>query len=376
MGQCLGKEKKSRNQSTTQAKYQPSTSESQQPIVNGGILSSLSASASQRSIDKSIQHISERENADVNLSDHPADGPAGPSLFLNSSQHDLSYSKRERRRSHYDHTTNQSPINALRRNNSTSTIYLHETVSQPNMKSTIKAVSLAIYFLIKNRKGRGLQSQTSQLSSTSFDEYDQQMLQNLEIFDEMAHPLTESVARDYATRNPEQRTVYRFIRTLFSQAQLNVECAIVTLVYLERLLTYADFELTPANWKRVTLGAIMLASKVWDDQAVWTVDYCQIFKEVSVEDMNALERQFLQILQFNTNVPSSVYAKYYFDLRALADKNEMDFSLGPLSTEKAVKLEAMSAHYKDRLESGSELRKASSLDGVNTLHRSSIAIIS
>ena len=54
---------------------------------------------------------------------------------------------------------------------------------------------------------------------------------------------------------------------------------------------------------------------------------------------NALERQFLQILQFNTNVPSSVYAKYYFDLRALADKNEMDFSLGPLSKEKAVKLE-------------------------------------
>lgn len=54
---------------------------------------------------------------------------------------------------------------------------------------------------------------------------------------------------------------------------------------------------------------------------------------------NALERQFLQILQFNTNVPPSVYAKYYFDLRALADKNEMDFSLSPLSKERAVKLE-------------------------------------
>lgn len=58
------------------------------------------------------------------------------------------------------------------------------------MKNTIKAVSLAIYFLIKNRKGRGINSQASHLSSAGFDEYDQQMLQNLEIFDEMAHPLT------------------------------------------------------------------------------------------------------------------------------------------------------------------------------------------
>ena len=45
------------------------------------------------------------------------------------------------------------------------------------------------------------------------------------------------------------------------------------------------------------------------------------------------------MLQFNINVGSSVYAKYYFDLRALADANDLSFPLEPLSKDRALKLE-------------------------------------
>uniref|UniRef100_A0A8B7TMC7 Cyclin-Y-like protein 2 n=1 Tax=Castor canadensis TaxID=51338 RepID=A0A8B7TMC7_CASCN len=148
-------------------------------------------------------------------------------------------------------------------------------------------------------------------------------------------------------------------------------------VYLERLLTYAEIDICPANWKRIVLGAILLASKVWDDQAVWNVDYCQILKDITVEDMNELERQFLELLQFNINVPSSVYAKYYFDLRSLAEANNLSFPLEPLSRERAHKLEAISRlcedKYKDLRRS---IRKRSASADNLTLPRWSPAIIS
>ncbi|KAG1953731.1 cyclin-Y isoform X2 [Pimephales promelas] len=310
-----------------------------------------------------LQHISDRENIDeLNMEYNPSDHPRASTIFLSKSQTDV----REKRKSLYvNHLTHiaeskQHPSGPMRRKySSCSTIFLDDsTVSQPNLKYTIKCVSLAIYYHIKNRNVEG------------------RML--LDIFDEKLHPLTKSeVPSDYEKHDPEQKQIYRFVRTLFSAAQLTAECAVVTLVYLERLLTYAEIDICPANWKRIVLGAILLASKVWDDQAVWNVDYCQILKDITVEDMNELERQFLELLQFNINVPSSVYAKYYFDLRSLSEANNLNFPLEPLSRDKAQKLEAISRlcddKYKD-LRKGAKKRSVSA-DNL-TVVRWSPAIIS
>lgn len=93
---------------------------------------------------------------------------------------------------------------------------------------------------------------------------------------------------------------------------------------------------------------------------------------------NELERQFLEMLQFNINVPSSVYAKYYFDLRTLAESEDLTFPAEPLSKERAQKLEAMSRIMEDKM-LRNNIKKWSSLDNVNFANqgsRKSIAILS
>uniref|UniRef100_A0A8B9KJN4 Cyclin Y n=1 Tax=Astyanax mexicanus TaxID=7994 RepID=A0A8B9KJN4_ASTMX len=286
-----------------------------------------------------LQHISDRENIDeLNMEYNPSDHPRASTIFLSKSQTDaFLFSVREKRKSLY--VNHQHPSGPMRRKySSCSTIFLDDsTVSQ-------------------DVDGRTL----------------------LDIFDEKLHPLSKSeLPSDYDKHDPEQKQIYRFVRTLFSAAQLTAECAIVTLVYLERLLTYAEIDICPANWKRIVLGAILLASKVWDDQAVWNVDYCQILKDITVEDMNELERQFLELLQFNINVPSSVYAKYYFDLRSLSEANNLSFPLEPLSRDKAQKLEAISRLCDDKYKDLKKATKKRSVSADNlTVVRWSPAIIS
>ena len=87
------------------------------------------------------------------------------------------------------------------------------------------------------------------------------------------------------------------------------------------------------------------------------------------------------MLQFNINVPSSVYAKYYFDLRTLAEANDLSFPAEPLSKERAQKLEAMSQQYEDKLSqeilqlNAGGVKRSASLDKI-TMNRRSVAILS
>jgi len=133
--------------------------------------------------------------------------------------------------------------------------------------------------------------------------------------------------------------VHEFLALVFEAEELSAECAVMSLAYIERLVTLTGITLHASNWRRVCLGAIIVASKVWEDCAVWNVDFQSAFPGLTATDLGKLEREYLISLQFTVTLKASIYAKYYFDLRSIAERNEKNFPLKPLSKEDAQELE-------------------------------------
>ena len=98
---------------------------------------------------------------------------------------------------------------------------------------------------------------------------------------------------------------------------MEVDCIIISLIYIERLIKLTDGKLTPSsnNWRSILFSCMVLASKVWDDLSMWNCDFSKIGPggvTFSLSRTNELEIALLLALEYKVKVNASEYAKYYF----------------------------------------------------------------
>lgn len=94
-----------------------------------------------------------------------------------------------------------------------------------------------------------------------------------------------------------------------------------------------------ANWKRLTLISLILASKIWDDDSLENVHFPQVLPDITLKEITSLEKVFLQLIEFDMNIKGSEYAKYYFVLKTFADSFNSQLPMGPLSVDKMSQLQ-------------------------------------
>jgi len=208
-----------------------------------------------------------------------------------------------------------------RKSNSTSSLYVDYTIGNPILSEIVHCLAKALYYNIKESESKGIPP-PGPFSM---------------VFSEEKFPLNDDFNLEHS---PSANKIGYFLSLIFNGEKLSAESAVMSLAYIDRLLSLTNLHLHASNWRRVTLGAIIVSSKVWEDQAIWNVDFLNVFPYISVEDLNRLERQFLNAIQYMVTLKSSVYTKYYLDLRALSDKSK--FPMEPLTEERLKELELKS----------------------------------
>lgn len=91
-----------------------------------------------------------------------------------------------------------------------------------------------------------------------------------------------------------------FVSPHLNWTEIKEQCSILQ-VYIERLLTSANIDLCPTNWKKIVLGAMLLASKVWRSRGLCSVNDSQNPKDIAVENMWV----FKILAKCVTNFPTS-----------------------------------------------------------------------
>ena len=96
------------------------------------------------------------------------------------------------------------------------------------------------------------------------------------------------------------------------------EIPILCLIYVERFLNKSKMLMNYANWKRLTLISLLLASKIWDDDSLENVHFPQVMSDITLKEITSLEAVFLNLIDFNLVIRGAEYAKYYFILKTFA----------------------------------------------------------
>eukprot|EP00163_Fabomonas_tropica_P011295 TRINITY_DN2193_c0_g1_i1.p1 TRINITY_DN2193_c0_g1~~TRINITY_DN2193_c0_g1_i1.p1 ORF type:complete len:290 (-),score=58.55 TRINITY_DN2193_c0_g1_i1:330-1199(-) len=184
---------------------------------------------------------------------------------------------------------------------STNTVFLRSTITAQDTGVSLRSVSLAIFFHLHNKNRDPAKDKILEAA-----------------FSESICPLDKSWNQP-VIQKPAVSTIYKCLKSAYTAAQLDPEAIIITLIYVERLISMTGGTLGPTTWRPICLCALILAAKVWNDLAVWNVDFQSAYPRVNKALLNKMEVKFLGLAKYNLVVSAAHYARYYFELRALAD---------------------------------------------------------
>ena len=203
------------------------------------------------------------------------------------------------------------------KSSSTSNIFLDTTISSPNVKNMIKAVSTILQSQLNEDLNLGKTiSKKSDLYFFSEEKYIDEFPQ---YFDKQRIENIKKI--------PTLDDMINFIEALYNCVQFSSECCIISLIYINRIIALTGLSLQTTNWRPLIFVSLMISQKIWDDKYLSNGDFSYIYPFFEKNQLNILEMKFLEMIQYNVYVKLSVYMTFYLELKALVFENPVNKAL-------------------------------------------------
>jgi hypothetical protein len=171
-----------------------------------------------------------------------------------------------------------------------------------------------------------------------------------EIFDEDFNYLIMKIAERRYIPPPDPQTVFDFMADIIILTKMEKEVIILSLIYIERLTFNTGILVTSRNWRRILLTAMIISSRIWDDSSFQNNHYSQVFANLGVSEINALERTFLELINYKVYVKQSEYFRYLLMLKTIALKYNFDGKqIIPVSVIKNMKYQEFTDALQNRM---------------------------
>ena len=184
----------------------------------------------------------------------------------------------------------------------------------------------------------------------SIDELTYYLIKRSEIFDEDFNYLIMRIAERRYIPSPEPQTIFDFMADIIILTKMEKEVIILSLIYIERLIFNTGLLINSRNWRRILLTAMIIASKIWDDNSFENSHFSQVFANLGIGEINTLERIFLELINYKVYVKQSEYFKYLLMVKIIALKyNYNGKQIIPVSILKNMKYQEFTETMQNRM---------------------------
>lgn len=229
-----------------------------------------------------------------------------------------------------------------KKSSSSSSIFLDTTMLSPSSKDMIKAVAILLKTQI-NEDNTMIKtiSKESDLYYFSEEKYIEEFP---EYFDEKK--------KANIHKSPTIDEISEFMEALYNCVQFSPECCIICLIYIYRIIAITGLSLKETNWRPLVFTSLMICQKIWDDNSLPNGDFTIIYPFFDKDQLNKLEMKFMEIIQYNLNINTNQYSNFYFNLKDLAKKENINIK--PLSIYDLEKIRNQIDQRKEKLSKRSD----------------------